>query len=947
MDKRTIYSKTGKGSLEISKKSIKLASDERQALILVDGKSSLGDIEEKLSRVAPVRLRAILDRLVELDLIREFVTKQGPDSIMPSLGGPTAMKVEELDELDFTALMPAASSNTAKEMEDRRLADMQAEEAAAAARVAERQAQQQRDAEENARRQQAEAEQAAAARRQQQEAEARERARREEEAAIRARADAEAKARADAEARARAEADAKARAEEDARRRAEDEARRKAEEEARRRAEEESRRKAEEEARRKAAEEAERRQREEAERREREEAERREREEAERRERARREEEARRAAAAEEKRRREAEEAAQREREREAALRREREEQEQRAREEAQREAQRREREEAERRAAEEARQQAEREHERAEQEREREAAERKEADRRERRRREEEAKRAAIAEEKRQREQAESAAQRDAEEAERRAAEEAARYTAALTPQIDAVTSLPESNDLDFNSKGAPATGGIESLDLKPLAGGGPDTFADTGMTANSIFEADASDDDKEVKGKKSIEKEARRELEKEAKESAKAAAKAKKEAEREARRLAKESKVTIRRGGGSGFSLGKFIFIFIVLLIGGGIGYLYFMPVDKRLVESQASGRLGIPVKVGTAKFEPFPPQLQLTDVRLDDIVLPRVTAVPDPGSLAADRKIWNSIDVAGATLTGQQVRKLIGIFLQEAPAGASMTMQRVRITGLTVTGLPVALPPMDVNVLLAADGTARQATASLPDGKAQLQMAVDEKGWTVDFESRGVTWAVGPKTAWESVRAKGVAREDGVRFESIAFTHFGGTANGAGDLFWVNGWKFNGNLEVGGMESGSIAQAYYGAQPVSGTIDGKFKLAMSAPALPQLLDAAQIEGSVVVNKPAVNNIDLARSGQAGSLTPGTTRFSDFAADLALSGPKVQIKNIRATSGLLTVSGDVAIAGDKNLSGLLNIELGIASNRSKSALRVSGTPADPKLSK
>jgi hypothetical protein len=925
MDKRTIYSKTGKGSLEISKKSIKLASDERQTLILVDGKSSLGDIEEKLSRVSPVRLRAILDRLVELDLIREFVTKQGPDSIMPSLGGPTAMKVEELDELDFTALMPAASSNTAKEVEERRIAAMQAEEEAAAARVAERQAQQQRDAEEAARRQQQEAEQAA----------------------IRARADAEARARADAEAKARADAEAKARAEEDARRHAEEEARRRADEEARRKADEEARRRAEEEARRKAAEEAERRQREEAERRQREEAERREREEAERRERARREEEAKRAAAAEEKRRREAEEAAQREREREEALRREREEQEQRARAEAQRrereEAERREREDAERRAADEARERAER--------AEREEAERKEADRRERRRREEEAKRAAIAEEKRQREEAErrqqeqaQAAQREAEEAERRAADEAARYTAALSSQIDEVTSLPQSNDLDFNSKGAPATGGIESLDLKPLAGGGPDTFADTGMTANSIFEADASD---EEKGKKSVEKEARRELEREAKESAKAQAKAKKEAEREAKRLAKESKVKIRRGGGSGFSLGKFIFIFILLLIGGGIGYLYFMPVDKQLVESQAGARLGIPVKVGTAKFEPFPPQLKLTDVRLDDIVLPRVTAVPDPGSLAADRKIWNSIDVAGATLTAQQVHKLIGIFTREAPAGVSATVQRVRITGLTVTGLPVALPPFDLNVLLAADGSARQATASLPDGKAQLQMASDEKGWTVDFESRGVTWGIGPKTAWESVRAKGIAKEDGVRFESIAFTHFGGTANGAGDLFWVNGWKFNGNLEVGGMETASISQAYYGAQPVSGSIDGKFKLAMSAPALPQLLDAAQIEGAVVVNKPAVNNIDLARSGQAGALTPGSTRFSDFAADLALTGPKVQIKNIRATSGLLTVSGDVAIAGDKSLSGTLNIELGIASNRSKSALRVSGTPADPKLSK
>src|ERR1700712_951356 len=100
MDKRTIYSKTGKGSLEISKKTIKLASDERQTLILIDGKSNIGEIEEKVSRISPNHRPASLERLTELHLVREFVTKQGPDSIMPTLGGPTARKVEEISEED-------------------------------------------------------------------------------------------------------------------------------------------------------------------------------------------------------------------------------------------------------------------------------------------------------------------------------------------------------------------------------------------------------------------------------------------------------------------------------------------------------------------------------------------------------------------------------------------------------------------------------------------------------------------------------------------------------------------------------------------------------------------------------------------------------------------------------------------------------------------------------
>jgi hypothetical protein len=140
MDNRTIFSKTGRGSLEITNKSIKLAAEERQALILVDGKSTLAELEEKLSKVAPPRLRAIFDKLLELDLIRVFVTKGGPDSISPMPGGVVAgIGVQEIteDDLDFTAFAPVTPANDgAKVVEERRRASEEAEKRAAAERMA-------------------------------------------------------------------------------------------------------------------------------------------------------------------------------------------------------------------------------------------------------------------------------------------------------------------------------------------------------------------------------------------------------------------------------------------------------------------------------------------------------------------------------------------------------------------------------------------------------------------------------------------------------------------------------------------------------------------------------------------------------------------------------------------------------------------------------------------
>ena len=234
MDNRTIFSKTGKGSLEISKKSIKLAAEERQALILVDGRSTLAELEEKLNKIAPPRMRAIFEKLLELDLIRIFVTKGGPDSISPLSGAnTTGIGVQEIteDDLDFTAFAPVAASNTLKDIEDRRRAAAEAESKAAeeaAVREKARQA-------EVARLTGEKAEKEAKAL-----AEARERARLEEEA----------KRRALAEAQTRAAAELKVR--EESARKAREEAERTARVAAELKAREESERKAREEAERKA-----------------------------------------------------------------------------------------------------------------------------------------------------------------------------------------------------------------------------------------------------------------------------------------------------------------------------------------------------------------------------------------------------------------------------------------------------------------------------------------------------------------------------------------------------------------------------------------------------------------------------------------------------------------------------------------------------------------------
>ena len=471
------------------------------------------------------------------------------------------------------------------------------------------------------------------------------------------------------------------------------------------------------------------------------------------------------------------------------------------------------------------------------------------------------------------------------------------------------------------------------------PLAGGGPDTFADTG-TEPDTFSGEATGEGK------AQELASRKEIEREAKDRAKADAKAKKEAEREAKLRAKESHVKGRRGGPS---VGVIAGGAVALAVAGGVAYLFMMPIDKAAIERTLSDRLGEPVTVGAAKFSPFPPALTLSKVAIGPVTLNSVVANPDAASLMYDNKIWKTIEVNGLALTLDTARHLIALGQRDVSkiAAGKTEIQRVRITDAEISGLPVPVPKFKADIALGNAGVLKQITLSSGDDKARVVLAPDEKGWSIDLESRATTWPIGPKVAWESIRAKGIATANGIKFDDYSITQFASTGRGAGELSWNGGWKFTGTLDAGGLESEAIAQAFYGAAPVSGTLEGKLTISMTAPSLARLFDAPQIDGLLNVNKAVIKNMDLARAAQTGAAVSGATRFSDFSATLAVAGGKLQLKDIKGVSGLLTVSGGAEVNADKSLGGTLTVELGVGGSRAKATPRLSGTISEPKIVK
>ena len=105
MDKKTIYSKTGKGVLEIKNKAGKLSKDLVKVLTLIDGKSNMADLLAK-AKFDDAEMDKAITQLSAGGYIKEFSnTSTGVSS-----GGSGSGGGSYVDDLDFTSSLTSSKS---------------------------------------------------------------------------------------------------------------------------------------------------------------------------------------------------------------------------------------------------------------------------------------------------------------------------------------------------------------------------------------------------------------------------------------------------------------------------------------------------------------------------------------------------------------------------------------------------------------------------------------------------------------------------------------------------------------------------------------------------------------------------------------------------------------------------------------------------------------------
>ena len=280
-----------------------------------------------------------------------------------------------------------------------------------------------------------------------------------------------------------------------------------------------------------------------------------------------------------------------------------------------------------------------------------------------------------------------------------------------------------------------------------------------------------------------------------------------------------------------------------------------------------------------------------------------------------------------------------------LEVRPAWSGLIQGRLALA--TVLVRQALLPQAGIDALLLTLQKKKRATpiAQGPDGEKASSLQYIPRRTLLDH----VTW-VGAKGASVTLDLEAHLNEHGLP-DDLKIKVLKGQLHGATARLQRQGDDWTLAMEVGGgtvkgtfqLQSAPQAGAAFGIKgqlrtrsvevaalsvaprPVlSGRLDADTTLSARTASLGALVDVLQTQSKFTVRNAVVHGVDLAKAvSTVGLNRGGETRLDTLAGQVVTQGRAAQLNNLVASSGVLSASGNVAVAPSRALKGRVSVDL------------------------
>lgn len=363
------------------------------------------------------------------------------------------------------------------------------------------------------------------------------------------------------------------------------------------------------------------------------------------------------------------------------------------------------------------------------------------------------------------------------------------------------------------------------------------------------------------------------------------------------------------------------------VALLLGVGLSALqrWIGTEDFRLrAEREATSAVGVPVKLGLIELDLWPlPALAVNDIAVQSrppLSLKRAELRPNWAGLLQGRLALSTVVLRHALVVQQGVDSILATLQKkkltiESPRGPetqnaskiAWTVDRVVLDDVTWQGGKGDSITIDADARLGADAV--PDTVSMTLIKSQIKGLGDLRGTEAKLqrEGSGYTVAIELKGGAEKLLRRGsIKGQIGVQMPATP---------GAETVL-------QGQLGTRDLDLSLVGDQ---APPLTGRLEAQTTLSARAANLGGLLEVLQTQSRFTVRNAVVHGIDLAKAVKTVGLNRGgETPLDVLAGQVRTQGKAIQLSNLVASSGVLSASGNVAVAPSRTLSGRINVELG-----------------------
>ncbi len=323
------------------------------------------------------------------------------------------------------------------------------------------------------------------------------------------------------------------------------------------------------------------------------------------------------------------------------------------------------------------------------------------------------------------------------------------------------------------------------------------------------------------------------------------------------------------------------------------------------KRRVEGEASMAVGVPVRLDRIALDVWPvPAVALLALRVETqpaVTVERVEARADLRALLAGRMELSSLRVVRADVSQAGLNHL----LTQRGKNAATKDGGVASTGPATLPGHVLLESLTWRPLTGApttfDGDLRFGPEHLPDTVSLTVLAGQFQGAKLQLARRQLAWDV--LVDYAGGRIKGDLHLDHLPAPGVVVS-------------------VRGAMTTEGVELGVLSH-----QRLTGRLSADTTLALRTGQPGPLLDALQTQSRFTVRNAVVHGVDLARAVKTVGLSRGgETRLDTLAGQVDTRGRSVNFRQLVASSGVLSASGQVALSLSLALSGRVQVRLGPA---------------------